>query len=137
MVPYVEPLTIFTFCKQPVISSFLDYYAESLPCMCNVRKYLPVTTVYHLETSQKSTNSVDFRYNLRFVLLFVISHIVLRDDQVAQKLDLNLKLYGEKSKLINLKQHGVNILVGDVKANPRDLYRYINSQEKDTEGIPL
>ena len=30
----------------------------------------------------------------------------------------------------------VNNLVGDVKANPRDFYRYINSQRKDTQGIP-
>ena len=31
------------------------------------------------------------------------------------------------------KQHDlyVNNLVGDVKANPKDFYRYINSQEKD------
>ena len=37
------------------------------------------------------------------------------------------------------KQHDlyVNNLVGDVKANPRDFYRYINSQKKDTQGIPL
>ena len=36
------------------------------------------------------------------------------------------------------KQHDlyVNYLVGDVKANPRDFYRYINSQKKDTHGIP-
>ena len=27
-------------------------------------------------------------------------------------------------------------MVGDVKANPRDFYRYINSQEKDTQDIP-
>ena len=27
-------------------------------------------------------------------------------------------------------------LVGDVKANHRDFYRYINSQKKDTQGIP-
>ena len=36
------------------------------------------------------------------------------------------------------KQHdsyAIN-LVGDVKANPRDFYRYINSQKKDTKGIP-
>ena len=34
------------------------------------------------------------------------------------------------------KQHDlyVNNLVGDVKANPRDFYRYINSQKKDTQG---
>ena len=31
----------------------------------------------------------------------------------------------------------MNNLVGDVKANPRDFYRYINSQKKDTQGIPL
>ena len=30
----------------------------------------------------------------------------------------------------------MNNLVGDVKANPRDLYRYINSQKKDTQAIP-
>ena len=36
------------------------------------------------------------------------------------------------------KQHDsyVNNLVGDVKANPRDFYGYINSHEKDTQGIP-
>ena len=31
----------------------------------------------------------------------------------------------------------MNNLVGDVKSNPRDFYRYINSQKKDTQGIPL
>ena len=30
----------------------------------------------------------------------------------------------------------MNNLVGDVKANPRDFYRYINSKKKDTQGIP-
>ena len=30
----------------------------------------------------------------------------------------------------------VNNLVGDIKANSKDFYRYINSQEKDTQGIP-
>ena len=37
------------------------------------------------------------------------------------------------------KQHDlyVNNLVGDVKANPRDFYCNINSQKKDTQGIPL
>ena len=36
------------------------------------------------------------------------------------------------------KQHNlyVNNLVGDNKANPRDFHRYINSQKKDTQGIP-
>ena len=35
------------------------------------------------------------------------------------------------------KQHDlyVNNLVGDVKANPRDFYRQINSQKKDRQGI--
>ena len=37
------------------------------------------------------------------------------------------------------KQHDlyVNNLVGDLKANPKDFYRYINSQKKDAQGIPL
>ena len=30
----------------------------------------------------------------------------------------------------------VNNLVGDVKANSKDFYRYINSQKKDAQGIP-
>ena len=30
----------------------------------------------------------------------------------------------------------MNNLVGGVKANPRDFYQYINSQKKDTQGIP-
>ena len=30
----------------------------------------------------------------------------------------------------------MNNLVGDVKANSRDFYQYINSQKKDTQGIP-
>ena len=36
------------------------------------------------------------------------------------------------------KQHDlyVNNLVGDITANPRDFYRNINSQKKDTQGIP-
>ena len=36
------------------------------------------------------------------------------------------------------KQHDlyVNNLVGDIMANPRDFYRYINGQNKDTQGIP-
>ena len=36
------------------------------------------------------------------------------------------------------KQHDLCVtnLVGDIKANPRDFYRYINSQKKDTQGIP-
>ena len=29
----------------------------------------------------------------------------------------------------------MNNLVGDVKANPRDFYRYINIHKKDTQGI--
>ena len=30
----------------------------------------------------------------------------------------------------------MNNLVGDVKAIPKDFYRYINSQKKDAQGIP-
>ena len=36
------------------------------------------------------------------------------------------------------KQHDLNVnnLVGDVKANPKDFYRYINNQKKGAKGIP-
>ena len=40
--------------------------------------------------------------------------------------------------MCNRRQHDlyVNNLVGNVKANPKDFYRYINSQKKDAQGIP-
>ena len=46
----------------------------------------------------------------------------------------NLKLWKGKIKADVKKQHDlyVNNLVGDIKANPRDFYRYINGQKKDT-----
>ena len=31
----------------------------------------------------------------------------------------------------------VNKLVGDIKVNPKDFYRYTNSQTKDNQGISL
>ena len=35
-------------------------------------------------------------------------------------------------------QHNLYVsnLVGDIKTNPRDFYRYINDQKKDNQGIP-
>ena len=34
------------------------------------------------------------------------------------------------------KHQSINNLVGGIKANPRDFYRYINGQKKVTQGIP-
>ena len=36
------------------------------------------------------------------------------------------------------KQHNlyVNNLVGDIRANPRNFYKYANSKRKDSQGIP-
>ena len=55
-----------------------------------------------------------------------------------QKLDPSLKLKRRDIKADIRKQHDlyVNNLVGDVQANPKDFYFYINSQKKDTQGIP-
>ena len=58
---------------------------------------------------------------------------------VVQNLDLKFESLRKEIKADIRKQHDlyVNNLVGDVKANPRDFfYRYINSQKKDTQGIP-
>ena len=56
--------------------------------------------------------------------------------QAVQKSEQNLKLYEEKSKLIlGSNMVYVNNLVGDVKANPKDFYRYINSQKKDARSL--
>ena len=51
--------------------------------------------------------------------------------QVVQKLEQSLKTDIRKKRDLY-----VNNLVGDVKANPKDFYRYINSQKKDAQGIP-
>ena len=56
----------------------------------------------------------------------------------SSKLRSKFKTLRREIKADVRKQHDlyVNNLVGDVKANPRDFYRYINSQKKDTQGIP-
>ena len=41
-----------------------------------------------------------------------------------------------KADVKNQQDLYVNNLVGDIKANPRDLYRYIKSQKKKTQGTP-
>ena len=54
------------------------------------------------------------------------------------KLRSKIETLRRKIKAHMRKQHDsyVNNLVGDFKANPRHFYRYINSQKKDTQGIP-
>ena len=56
----------------------------------------------------------------------------------SAKIRFKLETLRREIKADIRKQHAlyVNNLVGDVKANPRDFYRYINSQKKDTQGIP-
>ena len=56
----------------------------------------------------------------------------------SSKLRSKFETLRKETKADVRKQHDlyVNNLVGDVKANPRDFYRYINSQKKDTQGIP-
>ena len=56
----------------------------------------------------------------------------------SKKLRSKFETLRRKIKADVRKQHDVyvNNLVGDVKANPRDFYRYINSQQKDNQGIP-
>ena len=56
----------------------------------------------------------------------------------SAKIRSKFETLGREIKADIRKQHAlyVNNLVGDVKANPRDFYRYINSQKKDTQGIP-
>ena len=57
----------------------------------------------------------------------------------VQKIDPSFETLRREIKADIRKQHDmyVNNLVGDVKANPRDFfYHYINSQKKDTQGIP-
>ena len=56
----------------------------------------------------------------------------------SSKLRSKFETLRRETKADVRKQHDLyaNNLVGDVKANPRDFYRYINSQKKDTQGIP-
>ena len=64
--------------------------------------------------------------------------IALSKPTGSSKLRSKFKTLRSEIKADVRKQHDlyVNNLVGDVKANPRDFYRYINSQKKDTQGIP-
>ena len=57
----------------------------------------------------------------------------------SKKLGSKIKILRREIKDDVRKQHNlyVNNLVGDIKANPRDFYRYINSQKKDNHGILL
>ena len=59
---------------------------------------------------------------------------------VVQNLDLNFRSESlrREIKADIRRQHDLYMknMVGDVKANPRDFDRYINSQKKDTQGIP-
>ena len=56
----------------------------------------------------------------------------------SSKLRSKFETLRRETKADVRKQHDlyVNNLIDDVKANPRDFYRYINSQKKDTQGIP-
>ena len=56
----------------------------------------------------------------------------------SSKLRSKFETLRKEIKADVIKQHDlyVNNLVGDIKANPRDFYRYINGQKKDTQGIP-
>ena len=55
----------------------------------------------------------------------------------SSKLRSQFETLGREIKADVRKQHDlyVNNLVGDVKANPRDFYRYISSQKKNTQDI--
>ena len=57
----------------------------------------------------------------------------------SAKLRAKFETLRREIKAESRKQHDlyVNNLVGDVKANPKDFYWYINSQKKDAQGIPL
>ena len=56
----------------------------------------------------------------------------------SSKLRSKFETLGKEIKSNVKKQHDlyVNNLVGNIKANPRDFYPYINGQKKDTQGIP-
>ena len=56
----------------------------------------------------------------------------------SSKLRSKFESLNKEIKADEKKQHDlhVNNLVGDIKANPRDFYLYINGQKKDTQGIP-
>ena len=68
---------------------------------------------------------------------------ILRNNAKAKKsgsakIKANFETLRREIKADIRKQHDlyVNNFVGDVKANPKDYYRYINSQKKAAQGIP-
>ena len=56
----------------------------------------------------------------------------------SSKIRSKFEMLRREIKVDIRKQHELYIknLVGDVKASPRDFYRYITSQKKDAQGIP-
>ena len=79
----------------------------------------------------------------RRIRVVVICYLSIRISHIcpSQNWKMTRNRFGLKCSQIKAdirKQHDlyVNNLVGDVKANPRDFYHYINSQKKDTQGIP-
>ena len=56
----------------------------------------------------------------------------------SSKLRLKIETLRREIKADVKKQHDLYVsnLVGGIKANHRDFYRYINGQKKDTQGIP-
>ena len=60
-----------------------------------------------------------------------------RQKECSSKLRSNFETLRREIKADVRKQYDLYVnFVGDVKANPRDFYRYINSQKKDTQGVP-
>ena len=86
--------------------------------------------------------------SIKFVLVIICDLIVLVQCKNAThakakksgsaKIRAKFETLRREIKADIRKQHDlyVNNLVGDVKANPKDFYRYINSQKKDAQGIP-
>ena len=88
-------------------------------------------------SSEEGSHRCTIKGVLTIVLLLIFYHAKAKRTGSA-KIRSKFETLRREIKADIRKQHDlyVNNLVGDVKANPRDFYRYINSQKKDTQGIP-
>ena len=125
-----------------------DKYFSGHSGSCSVQENFSLITSFIQEAVDKYIPSKTSKW---VVSVPLITSEIRRNIQKRNKTHAKAKKTGSsklRSKFQELrqqikadikKQHDlyVNKLVGDIKVNPKDFYRFTNSQRKDNQGIPL
>ena len=124
-----------------------DKYTNGYSDNRSVHEHFDLITSFIQESAEKHIPSKTSRSisSVRWITLEIRRKIRKRNRTHAKakktgsiKLRAKFESLRRKIKADVKKQHDLYVinLVGDIEANPRDFYRYINSQKKDTQGIP-